>query len=303
MDIKQLHYFVTVCEQLSYSKAAQKLHISQPSLSNAIKNLEQEVGSPLLERNTRKMELTDAGKILYQKSILLLSQMNMLKKEMEEVKLTGSGDLIIGIIESVKHWIPKVIRTYQDRFPSIHIKLIEVLSGKDVKESLRKYHTHLLITNQSIAEEDIEAYPLYEERLVLVVHRDHPLARQDTVHLHELEGEPFIISTEGFQTREDILSAFALEELTPAIQFEIERFETALTLVRENLGITIIPENYLSGLEDASLVRKTIDSPALARTVYLAYLKNRYLAPAVQAFLEDVRACFEYPAKSAALRD
>ncbi|MFS0557968.1 LysR family transcriptional regulator [Brevibacillus sp. 179-C9.3 HS] len=292
MDIKHLHYFVTVSDQLSYSKAAQKLHISQPSLSNAIKNLEQEVGSPLLERNTRKMELTDAGKILYQKSVLLLSQMNMLKKEMEEVKLTGSGDLIIGIIESVKHWIPKVIREYQRRFPSINIKLIEVLSGKAVKESLRKYHTHLLITNQSIAEEDIESFPLYHERLMLVLHKDHPLAEKATVRLEDLAREPFIISTEGFQTREDILKAFSLEHVSPLIKFEIERFETALTLVRENLGVTIIPENYLSGSTDATLVRKTIESPALERTVYLAYMKNRYLSPAVQAFLEEVRGKF-----------
>lgn len=296
MDIKHLHYFVTVCDQLSYSKAAQKLHISQPSLSNAIKNLEQEVGSPLLERNTRKMELTDAGKILYQKSLLLLSQMNMLKKEMEEVKLTGSGDLIIGIIESVKHWIPKVIRGYQRRFPSINIKLIEVLSGKAVKESLRKYHTHLLITNQFIDEEDIESFPLYDERLMLVLHKDHPLAEKESVRLKDLTREPFIISTEGFQTREDILTAFSFEQVHPQIKFEIERFETALTLVRENLGVTIIPENYLSGSTDASLVRKTIDSPALERTVYLAYMKSRYLAPAVQAFLEEVRG--KFPSKT-----
>ncbi|MBG9800457.1 LysR family transcriptional regulator [Brevibacillus laterosporus] len=293
MDIKQLHYFVTVSNQLSYSKAAQKLHISQPSLSNAIKNLEQEVGSPLLDRNTRKMELTDAGKILYKKSILLLSQMNMLKKEMEEVKLTGSGDLIIGIIESVKHWIPKVIREYQDRFPSINIKLIEVLSGKAVKESLRKYDTHLLITNQYINEADIKSFPLYDERLVLVLHRDHPLAqKRESILLKELEREPFIISTEGFQTREDILTAFTLEQMAPKIKFEIERFETALTLVRENLGITIIPENYLSEPMDASIVQKTIDSSALERTVYLTFMKNRYLAPAIQTFLEDIRRNF-----------
>ncbi|AKF95703.1 LysR family transcriptional regulator [Brevibacillus laterosporus] len=293
MDIKQLHYFVTVSNHLSYSKAAQKLHISQPSLSNAIKNLEQEIGSPLLERNTRKVELTDAGKILYKKSILLLSQMNMLKKEMEEVKLTGSGDLIIGIIESVKHWIPKVIRKYQDRFPAINIKLIEVLSGKAVKESLRKYDTHLLITNQYINEPDIESFPLYDERLVLVLHRDHPLAqKRGSILLEELEREPFIISTEGFQTREDILTAFTLEQITPKIKYEIERFETALTLVRENLGITIIPENYLSEPMDECIVSKTIDSSALERTVYLTFMKNRYLAPAVQAFLEDIRRYF-----------
>ncbi|MGG4397991.1 LysR family transcriptional regulator [Paenibacillus thiaminolyticus] len=292
MDIKQLFYFVTVADQLSYSKAAQKLHISQPSLSNAIKNLEHEVGSPLLERSTRKIELTDAGKVLYNKSLQLLSHMNILKKEMQEVRLTGSGELIIGMIESVRHWVPKVIREYQSRFPSIRIKLIEVLSRKAVIDSLRKYHTHLIITNQCIEEEDIESLPLYKEKLVLVLHRDHPLSAKESITFSELAEEPFIISMEGFQTREDILEAFALEEASPNIQFEIERFETALTLVRENLGVAIIPENYLVEPKDASMVRKTMDSPALERTVYLTYMKNRYLAPAVQSFLEDIQRCF-----------
>ncbi|WP_028596230.1 LysR family transcriptional regulator [Paenibacillus assamensis] len=292
MDIKQLHYFVTVADQLSYSKAAQKLHISQPSLSNAIKNIEREVGSPLFERSTRKIELTDAGIVLYQKSIGLLSQMNILKKEMEEVKMTGRGELVIGMIESVRQWVPQVIGEYQSRFPSIHIKLFEVLSRKAVVNSLRKYHTHLIITNQCIHEDDIESIPLYHEKLVLVLHRDHALSRKKSITLEELEQEPFIISMEGFQTREDILHAFALEQVSPNIKFEIERFETALTLVRENLGIAIMPENYLVEPRDPTIVRKTIDSPALERTVYLMFMKNRYLAPAVQCFLEEIQRKF-----------
>jgi len=247
----------------------------------------------LFERSTRKIELTDAGSVLYEKSIRLLSQMNILKKEMEEVKLTGRGELVIGMIESVRQWVPQVIREYHSRFPSMHIKLFEVLSRKAVVDSLRKYHTHLVITNQCIHEDDIESLPLYKERLVLVLHREHALAQKDSITFKELEKEPFIISMEGFQTREDILRAFALEQASPNIKFEIERFETALTLVRENLGVAIIPENYLVEPKDESIVRKTLDSQALERTVYLMVMKNRYLAPAVQCFLEEIQRNFE----------
>ncbi|SDG49029.1 DNA-binding transcriptional regulator, LysR family [Paenibacillus sp. cl6col] len=247
----------------------------------------------MFERSTRKIELTDAGSVLYEKSIRLLSQMNILKKEMEEVKLTGRGELVIGMIESVRQWVPQVIREYHSRFPSMHIKLFEVLSRKAVVDSLRKYHTHLVITNQCIHEDDIESLPLYKERLVLVLHREHALAQKDSITFKELEKEPFIISMEGFQTREDILRAFALEQASPNIKFEIERFETALTLVRENLGLAIIPENYLVEPKDESIVRKTLYSPALERTVYLMVMKNRYLAPAVQCFLEEIQRNFE----------
>ena len=131
---------------------------------------------------------------------------------MEEVKLIGKGELQIGMIESVKHWIPKVIPRYNEKFSEMNIRLTEVLGGDDVKNSLRKYETHAIITNQQINEVDIVAVPLYNEKLVFVLHKSHRLAKSESITLKELENEPFIISSEGFQTREDILNAFELEE-------------------------------------------------------------------------------------------
>lgn len=294
MDLNQLKYFVAVVDHMSFSKAAEKLHISQPSLSNAIKNLERDLGFQVIERNTRNSRLTEAGEVLYGRAIHLLSEMAIVKKEMEEVKLVGKGELQIGMIESVKYWIPKVISLYNKKFPEMHIRLMEVLGGDDVKNSLRKYETHAIITNQQIQEVDIETVPLYKERLVLVLHENHPKATRESIRLKELEHEPFIISTEGFQTREDILLAFELEDTVPTIKYEIERFETALSLVGENLGIALIPENYLQGPYDLSIVSKVIDSPALERSVYLTYMKNRYVSPAIQAFIMEVESSFEY---------
>ncbi|SDM71125.1 DNA-binding transcriptional regulator, LysR family [Fictibacillus solisalsi] len=288
MNIKHLYYFVTVAEQLSYSKAAEKLHITQPSLSTAIKNLERIVDSPLFERNTRKISLTDAGAILYKKTMPLLSQLDILEKEMKEVKELGNGELVIGMIESVKHWLPEVIREYCNCFPTMRVKLIEVLSKQDVIDSLRKYDTHIIITNQFINEADIESVSLYEENLVLLIHQDHPLSQRDELSIKELENEPFIISTEGFQTRDDILKVFEYEQVSPSIKFEIERFETALTLVRENLGLTLIPENYLVRQNEPSIVCKKIPSSLLQRTVYVTRLKNRYLSPAINAFFQRI---------------
>ncbi|QNK87853.1 LysR family transcriptional regulator [Sporosarcina sp. resist] len=294
MDLKQLSYFVSVVDHMSFSKAAEKLHISQPSLSNAIKNLERDLGFQIIERNTRNSRLTEAGEVLYGRAIHLLSEMAIVKKEMEEVKLIGKGELQIGMIESVKYWIPKVISLYNKKFPEMHIRLMEVLGGDDVKNSLRKYETHAIITNQQIKEVDIETVPLYKEKLVLVLHENHPMATRESIMLKDLEQEPFIISTEGFQTREDILRAFELEDTVPTIKYEIERFETALSLVGENLGIALIPKNYLQGPYNLSIVSKIIDSRALERTVYLTYMKNRYVSPAIQAFIMEVEGFFEY---------
>ncbi|MCZ2257406.1 LysR family transcriptional regulator [Sporosarcina sp. G11-34] len=292
MDLKQLSYFVNVVDQMSFSKAAQKLHISQPSLSNAIKSLENELGFKLLERTTRNIRLTDAGNVLYDRALHLLLEMDIVEKEMKEVKLVGSGELQIGMIESVKHWIPKVIHRYENEFPNMHITFTEVLARDAVKKSLRTYATHFIITNQPIDEEDIETIPLYEENLVLVLHESHPLVNNESILLKALENEQFIISSEGFQTREDILRAFELEKVEPTIKFEIERFETALSLVQENLGIALMPENYLQGRQNMQVVSKIIDSTALTRTVYLTHMKNRYVSPATQAFIDETKSFF-----------
>ncbi|MEK3934900.1 LysR family transcriptional regulator [Sporosarcina sp. FSL W7-1349] len=293
MDIRQLTYFVTVVEQMSFSKAAHKLHIAQPSLSNAIKNLEEEVGFRILERSTRNLELTESGQILYQRALRILLEMKIVEKEMQEVRLTGNGELRIGMIESVKHWIPKVIRQYEDEFPDMQLLLTEELSGEDVKRSLRQYETHAVITNQLIDESDILTYPLYKEALVLVLHESHPLTTKKSIRLHDLQHEPFIITSEGFQTRKDVLAAFASENLNVQIKYEVERFETALSLIHENLGVSIIPENYLADRHETHLVHHVISSPPLNRPVYLTYMKNRYMAPAIRSFLDKIIQFFE----------
>ncbi len=292
MDLKQLQYFIAVIEQMNYSKAAEKLHISQPSLSNAIKKLEQEIGSQLLERNTRNLHLTEAGQLLYDRAKVILKNMEILKIEMDEVVVHGTSEITIGVMESIKHWLPKVITVYKKEYPQMKIHLVDILGSKRVKKSLRSYKTHLIITNQLIDDEDFEVKCLYEERLVAVLPLNHPLAVKNKLTITDLCKEPFIISTEGFQTRQDILNTFENAGKELNIQFEIERFETAVSLVRENLGITILPENYLQGPTAKTIVQKEIDCPALQRNVYLVYLKNRHLPFAIRQLIDDINQFF-----------
>ncbi|MBK3493467.1 LysR family transcriptional regulator [Viridibacillus sp. YIM B01967] len=292
MDLKRLNYFVTIVNCKSYSKAAEKLHISQPSLSNAVKKLEQEIGAPLLERSTRKFVLTDAGELLYLRASDMLSQMKIMNKEMEEVIVEGKGVIVLGIIESIKTWLPSIIYSYKQRYPVMVFKLFDVLGAEHVIRSLKSYSSHAIITNQLIYDEDIVSIPLYTERLVAVLPYDHPLSQKELLHLDDLEQETFIISTDGFQTRADVINAFKTDNLQLKIHFEIERFETALSLVRENLGITIVSENYVNGAVDKRIIQRPIDHPMLERTVYLAYMKNRHLPIAMQQFIQAVEQNF-----------
>ncbi|EFI70208.1 LysR family transcriptional regulator [Lysinibacillus capsici] len=293
MDIKQLHYFIAVSEQMNFSKAAERLHISQPSLSNAIKKLEQEIGSPLLERNTRNLQLTEAGELLFERAKIIVKNMEVLKIEMDEVIVHGTRDITIGVMESIKYWLPKVIANYKKDYPHMKIHLVDILGSKRVKKSLKSYKTHLIITNQLMDDPELEVQTLYEERLVAVLPLHHPLAQKDTLTISDICEEPFIISTEGFQTRRDILTSFEQAGKSINIQFEIERFETAVSLVREHLGVTILPENYLQGPTAKTIVKKEIEGLNLSRNVYLVYLKNRHLPLAIRQLLKDIVQFFE----------
>lgn len=292
MDLKQLQYFVSVIEHMNFSKAAEKMHISQPSLSNAIKKLEHEIGSPLLERNTRNLHLTEAGQLLYERALVVLKNIEILKLEIDEVVVHGTSEITIGVMESIKHWLPKVIAEYKTKYPQMVFHLVDILGSERVKNSLRSYKTHLVITNQVMEEEDLVVESLYEERLVAVLPCDHPLAEKDKLTITDICKEPFILSKEGFQTRRDIMNAFEKEGKDIQIHFEIERFETAVSLVRENLGITILPERYLQGPTAKTIIQKEIDSAYLQRNVYLAYMKHRHLPVAIHQLIKEIEDYF-----------
>ncbi|WJY26270.1 LysR family transcriptional regulator [Sporosarcina trichiuri] len=295
MDIKQLRYFAAVVAEGGFSGAAAKLHLSQPSLSKAIRSLEEQIGFQLLERTTKRVDLTESGRVFHERALQVLAEMDLFEKEVGEVKIAGSGEVRIGMIESVKNWIPGVLGWYRQEFPDMHVALKEVLTRPDIEHALRNYDVHACLTNEFIAEEDIETQPLYEEKLVLVMSAAHRLAGMEEIGLTHIADEPFIITGKGFQTRSNILQAFEAEGLVPNICSDADRFETILTLVEAGIGISIIPRNYIGSTVPEMLVIKELDSASLDRTVYLACMKNRYRPPAIEVLLERMQAGISNP--------
>lgn len=293
MEINQLRYFVTLVEQSTYTIAASILHISQPSLSMAIKKLEKDLGLILIDRSTRNANLTKEGKILYQEAKNLLSHFKHVEDEMTRLKEQGPLELSIGLIESSKFWAPKVLKHFKEEYQDVRIKIMDVLSLDDVIRVLSNFDIHLAITNQFINSEDIEVIPIYEEKLVALLPPLHPLAENNDIKISDLEGEDFIVCKEGFQTRSDILNAFRKSGIKPNIQIEIERFETACSMVEESLGITVVPENYVRYLKHSTFHIKPINDSNISRTVYLAFIKNRYLPPLVHRFISLTQEFFK----------
>lgn len=285
LDQRLLLYFTTLVETGSFTNAAKTLNISQPSLSAAIKQLEQNVGIVLIERSTRKINLTREGEILYEEAKRLIHHFDQVQQEMVRLKEEGPLELKIGLIESVHFWLPKVIATYRKKYPTIQIKLTEVLGFREVAHALKNFKIHVAITNQLFQGETIQTIPIYQENLVVVLPKNHRLVKKKRIVIEDLKEEDFIICKEGLQTRNDILTAFNKSNVRPNICFEIERFETACTLVEEGLGVTIVPENYMKWNDRVHVTTKRLANTLLSRTVYCAILKDRYLPPVVRQFI------------------
>jgi len=292
MEFRQLYYFVTVVEQATFTAAAQNLHISQPSLSASIKKLEDDLSLKLLDRTTRQLTLTEEGKILYEEARKLIAHFEHVESEMKRLKKQGPLELSIGLIESAEFWLPKVLNTFKTEYVNAHIRLLEVLGLKEVEKALNNFRIHLAITNQYIDHQDIKMVSIYDEKLVALLPPSHHLSYEPYVTINALKDENVIISKEGFQTREDILNAFRRYGIKPRIQFEIERFETACSLVEDGLGITVVPENYVKYTHKHTYHIKHIKDVHISRPVYLAYVKNRYLPPIVKRFITIVKDFF-----------
>lgn len=292
MDHRTLLYFTTLIDCGTFTNAAQALHISQPSLSSAIQKIEASIGLQLIDRSTRKISLTKEGEVLYKEAKKLLHHFDQVQNEMTRLKQEGPLELQIGLIESIKSWLPKVISVYRKENPDIHFKLSEVLGARQVEHALENYQIHLAITNQHFANKDILTTPIYQESLVALLPHGHRLSQNKQITIHDIQNEPLIISRKGFQTRENIANEFRKLGLIPNIHFEIERFETASSLVAEGLGITIVPKKYIQDLHNPPFVVKTIDNDNLSRIVYIAYMKNRYLPPVVESFITTTKEHF-----------
>ncbi|MGC8228196.1 LysR family transcriptional regulator [Pseudobacillus badius] len=292
MEIRQLYYFIAIAEKRTFTEAASALHISQPSLSTAIKKLENELGLTLLDRSNREVQLTKEGEIFYQKAKKLINHFEHVTDEMKRLRENGPRELSLGMIESAKYWVPKVLSLFKAEHNDVRIQLMDILSLTDVEKALNNFEIHAAITNQYIDNEEIEAIPIYEERLVALLPGNHPLKNASSLVIDDLNEEPFIICKEGFQTRIDILNAFKKSGVKPNIQFEVERFEMSCRLVEEGMGATILPENYVKFDRQASFHVKPLEDPNLSRMVYLAFNKNSYLPPLVLRFMSLVNAFF-----------
>lgn len=290
MELRQLQYAIKIAEERSFSKAADLLHLAQPSLSQQIIKLEKELGVRLFERETSPLRLTYAGERFLDTSHKIIDLIEQLKKEMEDVAALGGGMLTLGSLPITgAHIMPLVLPVFKEKYPGIEIRLMEETT-KNLEQLTARGATDMSILTLPIQENNLEWDEILQEEICLAVPRNHPLSQQEEVNLSSLHDEPFILLKKGQGFR--YLSVKWCEEagFVPRVVFESTNIETVQSLVAAGMGIAFVPHMVTRHRNSEFLpVYIRLTEPRPFRTLVMAHRKGRYQSKASLAFLEIMK--------------
>ncbi|MGE6603509.1 LysR family transcriptional regulator [Lysinibacillus fusiformis] len=246
MDIRKMRYFMMVAEELNFSRAAERLRMAQPPLSQEIRKLEEELGVQLFHRTKRMVELTDAGKIFLQGSRQTLIQ---LEKTIHETQLAAegkNGSLIIGFVDSTEIVI-KILNKFRARFPQVHLTLREMTTEQQLA-ALYEKQIHIGFIRSEQNNETLASEICFEESLRLVLHQDHPLVSLPEIPLQLLADEPFIMFPRHFGPHfyDLIISYFWNHGVSLNVVQEAIQMQTIVNLVATGMGVSVVPSSMES---------------------------------------------------------
>ncbi len=217
MEIHQLRYFCAIAQEGSFTRAAQQQHLAQPSLSQQIRKLEDELGTRLFDRLGRTVRLTPFGEAFLPRAAAILRQMDDAKQEIEEMSGPERGKLVVGSTPTVApYFLPGCLAGFGRKFPQIRVSVVEELTS-ELLDRLHKGLVDLALLALPVQAGPYACQELFREPLYLVVPRSHRLASKATVHLKQIEDDPFLLLKEGHCFRENTLSACGRARLEPNV--------------------------------------------------------------------------------------
>ncbi|WP_139489085.1 LysR family transcriptional regulator [Brevibacillus dissolubilis] len=289
MELRQIRYVLAVAEERSFSRAAARLHLAQPSLSQQIAKLEKEWGVPLFHRLGQKVELTDAGERFAQQAQILIDQAEALEREMRAYASGDSGRLLVGSLPITGAYVlPHVIPEFSKQFPHVELQLVEDTSSS-LEQMLVRGKLDVSLLTMPIEEPSLEIQPAFQEEIYLALPPDHPLSDRDEIDLAELSQQPFILLKEGQGFRQISLMLCEQAGFTPRIVFESSNIQTVQSLVAAGMGISFAP-NMITRAPWTSVKPAYVPLTTKPyRTLVVAYHKDRHLSKPARAFVEVIQ--------------
>jgi LysR family hydrogen peroxide-inducible transcriptional activator len=288
MELHQLRYFCAIVDSGSFSRAAQHCHVSQPSLSQQILKLEDELGARLFDRLGRTIRLTALGQALLPRARAVLRELEAARGDVDEQKTSVSGTLAVGVIPTVAPYLlPPRLSVFSRKFTQAQLTIVEEITPV-LLERLRAATIDLAILALPLRGHEFETFPIVTERLFAALPKNHRLARRDSISLRDLRSEPFLLLRDGHCFRENAIAACGRARLHPQIVFESGQFSSLVGMVGAGMGVSIVPEMAIDKKSPCTYVRLADDQAV--RTIGVAVLRGRFLNRACRAFFSLLRS-------------
>ncbi|MEB5337536.1 LysR substrate-binding domain-containing protein [Pseudomonas aeruginosa] len=291
MELRHLRYFIAVAEELHFGRAAERLGISQPPLSQQIQALEEEIGARLFERTNRRVELTDAGRLFLDESRQVLAQVDKAVLLARRAHLGELGELKIGFTSSAPFTstIPSSIHAFRKAYPDVHLDLQE-MSSRQVLKALLEESLQVGVIRPLALPDAVHWVELFREPLVAVLRADHPLAAgsEDGLAIAALAEEPFVFfpRSYGAGLYDQVIALTRQAGFSPRIAQEASEAMTIIGLVSAGLGVSILPASFRRTRVDG-VVYRTLSDPEATTAVWLVRRQNEG-SPLALSFIDLV---------------
>ncbi|MCO2763336.1 LysR family transcriptional regulator [Pseudomonas aeruginosa] len=291
MELRHLRYFIAVAEELHFGRAAERLGISQPPLSQQIQALEEEIGARLFERTNRRVELTDAGRLFLDESRQVLAQVDKAVLLARRAHLGELGELKIGFTSSAPFTstIPSSIHAFRKAYPDVHLDLQE-MSSRQVLKALFEESLQVGVIRPLALPDAVHWMELFREPLVAVLRADHPLAAgsEDGLAIAALAEEPFVFFPRSYGTGlyDQVIALTRQAGFSPRIAQEASEAMTIIGLVSAGLGVSILPASFRRTRVDG-VVYRTLSDPEATTAVWLVRRQNEG-SPLALSFIDLV---------------
>ncbi|MFD3201244.1 LysR family transcriptional regulator [Bacillus sp. LR_5] len=289
MELKQLEYFYAVCQELHFTRAAEKVGISQPSLSQQIRLLEHEIGTPLFDRIGKKTALTESGKLLLKYTRKIFYEVEQAKTSIDELNGLQRGTILVGTLLTVEDYlITPTLLNFHQKYPGVKISVFGLRTG-DIHKQLIENKLDLGIVFLPMKGDELESISLSTEEMAFAVPKGHPLENQEMLDVEVLKTTPSILLPQQYFIRKLIDEACKDLGFFPKPIFEITTMQSLINIVIKGVGVTILPKPYLEYLNHPNIRIIPILISNLSREIGVVYRKDKYLSTATHAFISALK--------------
>lgn len=280
--------FVAVARHLHFTRAAEEIHITQPSLSLLIRQLEEQLGVKLITRSTRQVALTDMGKAFLPLAENAVNDLDAAVRHMKDLSDLRAGKVTVAAFPSVAaNQLPPILVEFHRRYPNVKVQVVDSIWGT-VVDRVRAGIADFGVGSEPPEMENLAFQKIYNDEIMLLAAADHPLAGKKTLGWKEIDGEEIVLLSTDTGVRQSIDAALAGTGITLRAIMEPALVQTAAALVAAGAGLGVILSSYLRAVRMDGLVAIPLTRPRIPRPVGIITRRNREMTPAAEVMLKMV---------------